>query len=64
MNTPKLSLDLDDLNVDSFSTGAASAQLQQSDVIYTVAGPTLNVRASCGGTCGGSCYTCEVDCWM
>jgi hypothetical protein len=66
MNTPKLSLDLDDLTVDSFATAPESNQmLQQSDYILTVAGPTENVRASCiVGSCNGSCYTCEVNCWM
>lgn len=66
MITPKLTLDLEDLNVDAFATTSEPNQLLEgSQPVLTVAGPTENVRVSCiVGSCNGSCYTCEANCWM
>ncbi|HEY0020093.1 MAG TPA: hypothetical protein VGC13_27605 [Longimicrobium sp.] len=58
MSSSRLSLNLDELNVDSFRTSSADESAVESVIIYTVLPHTGGV--SCGGTCG----TCGgTDCW-
>lgn len=65
MTTSKLALNVEDLNVDSFATASAPDEMMASEPILTIAGPTQNIKDSCiVGSCHGSCYTCEPDCWM
>ena len=58
MRSTRLTLNLDDLNVDSFGTAAPGDGASAQDVILTVLPYTGGV--SCGGTCrtcgGTDCY--------
>ena len=56
MRETKLALDLEELNVDTFSTDVGSEATYASEVRLTVLYHTEQI--SCGGTCG----TCPV-CW-